>query len=519
MTEHDNKHDIIFYGDDYEFIDESFEHDIARADTVVILNNTVDTRKRVIEEEYIRLKGITVTEILLCIFRKWNEEDGKYYHYNQVLPQINDTKQCKARITNITNLESTLTKHNNIILKAIEEFVQNGSSYQLYSIRGINVYIDIYKPLGGSSYIDLPAFIKNKQCCINVKNNDDKCFAYALKSCILNKDITHHPERATWYVNDKFDKTLEDVGVKYPFKPDEHVIKKVEKRLNTSINIYTFDMSEDGCDRYPIYITDEIKQEHVNLLYFSNNEDKYHYVWIKNFNGFLNDINKYDHKMFYCMKCMTHFYTEEKLQSHNKDYPKCNDNQPTKIEYPTKDKAFVAFKNHINKFKSPFVIYADFESVLVKADDSKDNEKITHKHIPCGYMMYVVSTIDEYKFRPILYRGQDAVNKFLNDILEVADRITYISKQNKTMIIDEDDELKFQNSTICHICEKLLLGDKVRDHCHLTGKYIGPAHNSCNLNRIESRIKIPVFFTIVKGMTAILFLMKLLILKRLKTLI
>ena len=48
MTEHDNKHDIIFYGDDYEFIDESFEHDIARADTVVILNNTVDTRKRLI---------------------------------------------------------------------------------------------------------------------------------------------------------------------------------------------------------------------------------------------------------------------------------------------------------------------------------------------------------------------------------------------------------------------------------------------------------------------------------------
>ena len=67
---------------------------------------------------------------------------------------------------------------------------------------------------------------------------------------------------------------------------------------------------------------------------------------------------------------MTHFYTEEKLQSQNKDYPKRNDNQPTKIEYPTKDKAFVAFKNHINKFNSPFVIYADFESVLVFSQSS-----------------------------------------------------------------------------------------------------------------------------------------------------
>ena len=47
---------------------------------------------------------------------------------------------------------------------------------------------------------------------------------------------------------------------------------------------------------------------------------------------------------------------------------------------------------------------------------------------------------------------------------------------------------------MCHICEKDLLDDKVRDHCHITGKYIGPAHNACDLNRIESRIKIPVFF-------------------------
>ena len=72
---------------------------------LLLLNNIVDTRKRVIEEEYNRLKGITVTERLLCVFRKWNEEDNNYYHYNQVIPQINDAKQCKARITNTTNLE------------------------------------------------------------------------------------------------------------------------------------------------------------------------------------------------------------------------------------------------------------------------------------------------------------------------------------------------------------------------------------------------------------------------------
>ena len=40
----------------------------------------------------------------------------------------------------------------------------------------------------------------------------------------------------------------------------------------------------------------------------------------------------------------------------------------------------------------------------------------------------------------------------------------------------------FENNIICQFCGKEILSDKVRDHCHLTGEYRGPAHNSCNLN-------------------------------------
>ena len=35
---------------------------------------------------------------------------------------------------------------------------------------------------------------------------------------------------------------------------------------------------------------------------------------------------------------------------------------------------------------------------------------------------------------------------------------------------------------------------KVRDHCHFTGKFLGAAHNNCNLNRNYDKFKIPVFF-------------------------
>ena len=48
------------------------------------------------------------------------------------------------------------------------------------------------------------------------------------------------------------------------------------------------------------------------------------------------------------------------------------------------------------------------------------------------------------------------------------------------MTKDEDED--FSNNNICRFCEKEILSDKVRDHCHFTGKYRGPAHNTCNIN-------------------------------------
>ena len=46
----------------------------------------------------------------------------------------------------------------------------------------------------------------------------------------------------------------------------------------------------------------------------------------------------------------------------------------------------------------------------------------------------------------------------------------------------EVDEEDYRKSKICRFCEKNIESDKVRDHCHLTGKYRGPAHKTCNIN-------------------------------------
>ncbi|KAJ8949457.1 hypothetical protein NQ318_007558 [Aromia moschata] len=68
------------------------------------------------------------------------------------------------------------------------------------------------------------------------------------------------------------------------------------------------------------------------------------------------------------------------------------------------------------------------------------------------------------------------------------------------MAISEIQQREFEISTNCHICEKPFEVDdkKIRDHCHLTGKYRGPAHSSCNLN-YKNSFTVPVVFHNLTG--------------------
>ena len=74
---------------------------------------------------------------------------------------------------------------------------------------------------------------------------------------------------------------------------------------------------------------------------------------------------------------------------------------------------------------------------------------------------------------------------------------------NKQLIITDNDELSFKLEQKCHICEESYKDKevRVRDHCHITGKYRGSAHQDCNLKlRLNpEEIKIPVIFHNLRG--------------------
>ena len=61
-----------------------------------------------------------------------------------------------------------------------------------------------------------------------------------------------------------------------------------------------------------------------------------------------------------------------------------------------------------------------------------------------------------------------------------------------------EDEENYQNSQNCWICNEKVIKDKVRDHCHITGKYRGAAHSQCNL-KLKIPKKLPIIFHNLEG--------------------
>ena len=71
---------------------------------------------------------------------------------------------------------------------------------------------------------------------------------------------------------------------------------------------------------------------------------------------------------------------------------------------------------------------------------------------------------------------------------------------SKNLIMTEEKEDLIQKSNNCWICKNLIDTDedKVRDHCHITDKFRGVAHKSCNLN-FKLTKKVPVIFRNLRG--------------------
>ena len=241
-----------------------------------------------------------------------------------------------------------------------------------------------------------------------------------------------------------------------------------------------------------------------------------HYVLVKNMSRLVGmQTNKHKTKTHICLNCFNTFSIKKSFEQHTEF---CLSNEAVKIRMP-KEGATIEFDKFGKSLKVPFVIYADFESFTEKvafSDDAyKDLESYTkkyQKHTPSGFCYYIAYRGGIYK-KPVVYTGKSVAEVFCRH-LEIETQEIY-NKYFKNIVpirMTRDDLNKYEETTVCHICEETIVGGcgntKVKDHNHLTGKFVGAAHQNCNLNFKEPSF-IPVVFHNLSGYDAHLFIKQL----------
>ena len=444
-------------------------------------------------------RNIKFKMVLVCLFERISDQGIERLEEYEAFFSTTNYNNLQS-----TNMENKLKKGFDKILKDFEEFQIKGSGWYFKEVLKLEVHTVKYNPIRGSSYIDLPEWIKNKKAIINIKNSDDKCFIW----CILR--YLYPKEKDGRYLKDlrKYEFSLNTKGLAFPLKLKD--ITKFEK-LNPEIpGINVF--SNDGKTIYPLRMTERDCKNTIDL-FFHEEDGNSHYSLIKNFHRLIkSQITKSkDGKIFICKRCFTHFTKEELLEKHIKY---CSNNQTVAVKMP-KPKSYLHFKNYYKQIPIPFVVYGDFECFTKTMNSCTPNPKESYnynyqKHEPSGFCFYVKSIVPGIHIKPIIYtknsEDENIAKIFVEKIAEVTKSIynDFYCRPKPLRLTSEEQKL-FEQAKTCHICSCQLKNDKVRDHCHFTGKYRGAAHNKCNLMCKKPRV-LPVIFHNLQGYDAHLFI-------------
>ena len=468
----------------YYFIDENLKngfkinlesHNISHANS--ILTNIPKLPEFGIEYRYINQ---IIKEVSVIYARSLNQNKFKYHTvFSASFYKINEEDQRNNDIELYINLNinHNLTESDidNIDVRSqLEHQIQSQEKKESgWIFDKINsMKLSFYKSteLNGTSYVKIPL---RSSAILNIQNNDKYCFIWSVLASLHPCENTH-PSRVNNYLQYFNELNFQSFEFTNGFKcSDVHRFKELN---NLSENIYELNFYQDG-DKWkhnliPIENSKNGSDKVIDLLIYKN-----HYALIKKIHEFLGNHNK----SFVCRRCLNSYTCENALLNHKE---KCGEDNICTSR--TSNESHLYWKKHFHKKPLFFRIIGDFEANN-EIDNSKIGNKTTniYKQNPVLIGYYIISELNEvlqsgYYESPL---GYIKVDWFVKEVIKLENKMAFYFKETeKDIIMTKENEEDFKNNNICRFCEKETLIDKIRDHCHLTGKYRGPAHNICNIN-------------------------------------
>ena len=219
----------------------------------------------------------------------------------------------------------------------------------------------------------------------------------------------------------KFTDNYDWSGLEFPVSIKD--IGKFETRNNISVNV----LAVEGRDIYIHRKGQRMMGCEINLLMITETGIN-HYTAIKSLSRLLSSKNSNTkHKQHFCMNCLLGFMQEPSRDQHQ---VYCEDNESVRVEMPKQDST-IEFKDGQNQFKVPFIMYADFGSILelIESPNPNPNRSYTNEvnqHTPSGWCVkskFAYGYVDN----PLrLYRGKDCIETFCNYIKGEAHRLYHM---------------------------------------------------------------------------------------------
>ena len=250
------------------------------------------------------------------------------------------------KLIGIDDTEEALSIMKEKMLKSFSEYQKRGSGWRLRRVDLFEIRIGEFRPLREKGHEPLPESIKRKEAIIDMKNNDDECFKWAVIRAL--NPINIHPERISKELKEQ-SKELNWEGTEFPTPLNN--INKFEEDNNIGVNVFSADESQKV---YPIKLTKQSNP--MNLFLWKN-----HYSVIKDMSRLVSaQISEGKRRKYICNRCLNALGSDELLEKH---LELCSDNDYQRHEYPEPGST-TKFENYGETQTVPFAIYADFECYI-----------------------------------------------------------------------------------------------------------------------------------------------------------
>ena len=372
------------------------------------------------------------------------------------------------------------------MVSTLQVFCSSGSGFIIESLDHLDININRYKPIKGSSFVPTPPKFLNNHFLLNIQNKDQMCFAYSILAA-LNPSKAHTRQDPKNYK--KLLKQLDLSHCQFPMSLSD--IPKFGHGNSLAINVFGLEQNE----KVPLFLSKHQKKR-INLLLITDGV-LFHYCLLTNFNAFM--TRQYPcstNRTKFCERCLHGFSSLNRLTEH---LDLCGEHDAISIKMPLEGSK-VRFKHYFKTLMSPFGIYADTEALCSKqitcgSDPSKAGTTKLGDQIACSFGALLVdrsTNTYHYEFN----RGQVSIAIFFDWVRSEAKTISQKKQSHKQLVISEEErKLLYATSKKCVICDLELVDYEIVHHDHATGKIFDLAHNKCNL-RQKTQSFTPVFFTI-----------------------